>query len=694
MTDDNSPAPGGNMHRHGGTDTLTPNVTPHPLRRSVRDNAHSGLQSVLNNVFHQSSPRQALFVDAEAMKARMRANLGKAEYNVADLYHTTGIFQLIARSQYFESIALIVISVNAIWIAVDADHNNAAVLIEADPVFQVVENLFCVFFVSELSIRFAAFMVKRDAFKDAWFVFDSVLVATMVLETWVMMIVFSCISSSGSTGFMGNASILRIFRLLRLTRMARLARLLKNMPELLILIKGMVAALRSVLFTLLLLGIICYVFGILFKQLTEDSEIGNEFFGSVPAAMHTLLVHGTFLDDLADLIFPITEANLFWTLIFYVYVLFSALTVMNMLIGVLCEVVTAVAATEKEALNCAWVKDKMERIFDKNNLWGGSDDHTISKAEFHLLLEIPEATQALTAVGVDPVALVDLADFIFEDIGEVDLEADDSCSAPQHAHGKTMSFPEFLDLLLQLRGANTATVKDIVDLRKFVRKESQSTHHHLWRLEERFNRTFKESEVQRTESMASMASMQDPGGGPVNASGRLARASPGEGADFDRTPSKRGDNKMQDYEEFDRIIDEFDGDGAARGSASLELVDSSLSRYAGATSSTIPDSSLMDRSEWLEQILTTGQGELRKYLEWVARTGHQDANPEVVIPGSSDSPRFLEGQAGDIQPLEFASMKALDDALQVGLMAIQQVQQRCRRSGHPYGSMSKIQSIM
>ena len=46
----------------------------------------------------------------------------------------------------------------------------------------------------------------------------------------------------------------RLVRLLRLTRMARMARLLRAMPELLVLIKGMVVAMRSVFFTLCLLA--------------------------------------------------------------------------------------------------------------------------------------------------------------------------------------------------------------------------------------------------------------------------------------------------------------------------------------------------------------------------------------------------------------------------------------------------------
>merc|ERR1719215_1397492 len=101
---------------------------------------------------------------------------------------------------------------------------------------------------------------------------------------------------SDNTGGMGNASILRIARLLRLTRMARMARLLRALPELLILIKGMVAALRSVCFALSLLGMILYVFGIAFTQLSEDTSL-EPWFGTVVGSMQTLLVYGALMDE-------------------------------------------------------------------------------------------------------------------------------------------------------------------------------------------------------------------------------------------------------------------------------------------------------------------------------------------------------------------------------------------------------------
>merc|ERR1719297_742394 len=105
-----------------------------------------------------------------------------------------------------------------------------------------------------------------------------------------MSAVFLLTDKSSGDGI-GHASILRLARLLRLSRMGRMARLLRALPELLILIKGMVAALRSVCFALGLLLLILYVFGIAFTQLCEGTALEPEF-DTVLISMHTLLVYG------------------------------------------------------------------------------------------------------------------------------------------------------------------------------------------------------------------------------------------------------------------------------------------------------------------------------------------------------------------------------------------------------------------
>ena len=337
----------------------------------------------------QSRKEAPMFVDAAEMKEKLRANMCKPQYDVCDFYFTSGIFQKVARSPIFEKFTLAVIAFNALWISIDTDHNNAEVLLDAAVIFQVAEHGFCFYFSFEWLMRYKSFRRKRDGLKDAWFVFDSCLVFMMVVETWVMTTVM-VVSGGGGGGGMGNASILRMARLLRLSRMARMARLLRAMPELLILIKGMVAAVRSVFFTLALLTLMLYIYAIAFRQLTAETEIGFKHFDSVPAAMHTLLLDGAFMDSLGERARQLQDVSLLYLFLFYMFVLMASLTVMNMLIGVLCEVISAVASTEKERLNVAFVKEKLQEIMTQTGL-DENGDGQFSKAEFMQILQNQEA---------------------------------------------------------------------------------------------------------------------------------------------------------------------------------------------------------------------------------------------------------------------------------------------------------------
>jgi len=184
-----------------------------------------------------------VFVDAEAMKRQARQKLLKKPYNVFDFYHPTGCAQKIARTSAFENMTFLVVIFNALWISVDADHNKADMLIDAHPIFQIAENSFCLYFTWELLTRFCAFKRKLNCLKDGWFVFDLTLVVLMILETWVLTVVFILIGTSAD---IVDASMLRLVRIVKILRLSRLARLMRAVPEILIFIKGIGAASRSV----------------------------------------------------------------------------------------------------------------------------------------------------------------------------------------------------------------------------------------------------------------------------------------------------------------------------------------------------------------------------------------------------------------------------------------------------------------
>lgn len=395
-----------------------------------------------------------VFVDAEAIKKQVRLNLTKEQYDVSQLYDHQSIWSAIATHPWFDKLTLSVIAFNSIWIGVDTDHNQAEILVKAEPVFQIVEYFFCIYFSFEWTVRFLAFKRKSDCMRDGWFVFDSMLVLLMVAEAWLLTSIIVISGPSGGGGGLDNASVLRVARLARLTRMARMARLLRAMPELMILIKGLVSAARSVIITIMLLAFIIYIFAIGFTQMTIGSAVGDEFFQTVGGSMYTLLVYGTLMDSIGEpLQVLIDEGNIILAIAYLVFILLATITVMNMLIGVLCEVVNTVAAIERERTAVNFVKSKLEHVIreiDEDN--SGS----VSRKEFNKVMQCKEALRALTSVGVDVEELTNQAEFMFTDEEDAKKE-------------REQSLPEFLNCVLQFRGTNKATVKDIVDMHKFVK---------------------------------------------------------------------------------------------------------------------------------------------------------------------------------------------------------------------------------
>jgi len=242
--------------------------------------------------------------------------------------------------------------------------------------------------------------------------------------------------------------------------MARMARLLKALPELNILIKGIWVAARSVFFTLCLLGLLIYVFAVAFRQITDGTQIGELYFRSVPYSMKALLLYVT-LPDMAGVVDDVGEEHILLGVLLMLFILLGSLTVLNMLVGVLCEVVSVVSAVEKEEMLCSSVKNQLQDMLQKSGL-DADDDMMISRKEFEMLLVKPAAAKVIQDVGVDPVGLVDFSDYIFAD-----------------ALDEKMTFTEFIDLVLQLRGTNTPTVKDVVDLRKILVQEMASIRDNL-----------------------------------------------------------------------------------------------------------------------------------------------------------------------------------------------------------------------
>jgi hypothetical protein len=293
--------------------------------------------------------------------------------------------------------------------------------------------------------------------QDGWFKFDFVLVVLMVFETWV---ISAAVLAGGGDIQLPDSSIMKVFRLLKLARIGRMARLLRAAPELLIMVKALGVALRSVITAFGLLIGLTYVFAILFRQMLKGTAAADIYFIDMPFTMKTLLMQGAFPDQQEMVNFVgdgDTMIEKLSAFVLVMYLLLAAITVLNMLVGILCDVVTQVSTYEKEEALLLFVRESLQDLLGSigislNDAENDEGDGRISRADFEDLLTKPDAIKVIHQVGVDVIGLVDQTDFIFE-------------------NDQDLTFAEFFDLILKLRGTNTTTVKDMVDLRKLLRTE-------------------------------------------------------------------------------------------------------------------------------------------------------------------------------------------------------------------------------
>jgi len=492
--------------------------------------AAKALESMMVEVGDQDE--QPVFADAGSLKSKTSSRISHRKQHTMRLANDS-IFATIAFNVYFQNITLAVICLNAVWIGIDVEYNHVSIPKgqNLEPTSIVVENLFCIYFTIELIVRFLAFRRKRDCIWDKWFVFDGVLVFMMVLETWIMAFVEAVAGSGGGADALSSLSAFRLLRLLRLTRMARLMR---SVPELMSLIKGIIAAAKAVFFILLFLLGVMYVFAIIFttqlgdsdtvnidklpshyfedgainmtyvEQLIEAGHIsggikweqicGTEsddggpwarcMFGSMGDSMMSLFTRGVLGDNLEETLQSIKDDSLLLMWFFILFSIIAALTLLNMLIGVLCEVMDASAKEEEISGNLRDLEFCLGQAFesiDKN------DDGMINKTEWQQIKDNESVRDKLTTLGVEPGHMEERLDQMQESL---------FYTRDKDAEGvEKLSFREFVDKMVEVRPDMPAKALDIEMLRVNVEQDDEDFKSRLNQIENTLQRLLAQNNL-------------------------------------------------------------------------------------------------------------------------------------------------------------------------------------------------------
>jgi hypothetical protein len=256
---------------------------------------------------------------------------------------------------------------------------------------------------------------------------------------------------------------LRILRLFKLTRMARL---MKAFPELVTMIKGLLRSLRAIASTLVLIGLMVYTWAIILHMLMRDETAYNELlkskydyeFTRVLDCMWTLFICGTLMLDNAGLLF--TElligqnpslSKVLAGLTLLSYALLSSLLVLQMLIGVLCDVVSQVGAERQDSYSIGLIKQELTanlRAYDHG-------DGKISFIDIKKFFCEDHTRKVFKKLGINSL-------FCFELIGMI---------FPTQETETRIPLASILDFIVMCRGSNPANVQIIAHALCFLSSE-------------------------------------------------------------------------------------------------------------------------------------------------------------------------------------------------------------------------------
>jgi voltage-gated sodium channel len=218
----------------------------------------------------------------------------------------TGRLWRLVESPYFTALVLTVILANAVVLGLqtyeefERDHGDTLALLNA---------IFLGFFVVEVSLRIAAYGRRpQDFFRSGWNVFDFVVIAMAFVP-----------------GIRESSTLLRIARLMRVVRVVRV------LPDLRLLVEGVVRSLPPLGSMVLLTTLIIFVYG-MFGWLLFGDDLPQDW-GNIGTAMLSLFVILT-LEDFPRYMYRAMEVHQWAWIYFVTYVGIAVFIVVNVLIAI------------------------------------------------------------------------------------------------------------------------------------------------------------------------------------------------------------------------------------------------------------------------------------------------------------------------------------------------------------------------
>eukprot|EP00746_Dinoflagellata_sp_MGD_P134083 gnl/MRDRNA2_/MRDRNA2_67888_c0_seq1.p1 gnl/MRDRNA2_/MRDRNA2_67888_c0~~gnl/MRDRNA2_/MRDRNA2_67888_c0_seq1.p1 ORF type:complete len:582 (+),score=102.64 gnl/MRDRNA2_/MRDRNA2_67888_c0_seq1:144-1889(+) len=384
------------------------------------------------------------------LESTLKSLIGIRKSNSLTEKKESAVHRLVYSAAFSFAITFVIIA-NAVQIGLETDDRG-----KTD--WFAIEVIFLLIYMIEILLRLLSDGIS--CFKDAWFLFDLVIVAISSLD-----LVAKGIMPSG-----GSVVVLRIARLGKLVRILRLFRFC---DELYLLVSSLTQALRTVAWMWVLLGLVIYMFSVLFtnelgSQYPDDDEV-QEWWGTILRSSFTLFTIIT-LEDWVRVARHIWLSSPFMVFLMIVFITLTAYAIINVVIAVIVQNVVEKALSSQDD-NLKQVEKELEQstralleIFVSADV---DSDWTLTKPEFIRAVTSVNIKQILTRMDVD---FTDMSPAILFD--QIDINEDGQ-----------ITIDEFVQGVMQMRGL--ARAKRLFEVNGKMIKQARLANQRFDQLEEK-----------------------------------------------------------------------------------------------------------------------------------------------------------------------------------------------------------------
>jgi len=315
-------------------------------------------------------------------KVASRANISRTETGHA-VQDKEGYIERLVKHPAFDIFFTLIVITNSLFIGIElqVSVDNP----EGPPplAIQSMLYLYTFLFLLELVLRTAAGGLKYLFGEEwTWAWLDVFIVSTSLWEVTIqaMNSIYGDAKESPLSAF-SSLKAIRIIRITRLVKVSRLVRIFRFVLALRTLIASIIHTLKSLVWALLLLGLIAYVFGILLMQAVNDYvqdpeaeplpmkefEASKRYFGTLGDTMLSLFMSVTGGVSWEEVLGPLKAINAFWVVLFLFYICFTHFAVLN--------VSSALSIWGQFRSKSTHVLNVLTAVFCQSAIDGAQNDH-------------------------------------------------------------------------------------------------------------------------------------------------------------------------------------------------------------------------------------------------------------------------------------------------------------------------------